>query len=130
MTGKIIKYTFSFTALMAALLVSGCDETSVTGDDLTGEWIDASKADTIFFMDDKNFYHSSKHMRYDHYDYAIHGDSIEIGYNGMMMILVLKTRHYFELKGDELMIDLSNKQCFGFPKEKMHYKRIQKFIQE
>ena len=121
---------FILCIVIAALLFSNCKDTTVSGEDLIGEWVDSEKADTIYFTDDKNFYHSSKNMNYDHYDYSITGDSILIGYSGKMMILVPKTKHYFELNGDELMFDFSGKECFGFPNEKMHYKRIQKLIIE
>ncbi len=119
-----------FFFLILLFFFSGFEKKKVTDDDLLGEWIEESKTDTIWFTDNTNFYHSTKNMHYDHYDYTIKGDSMEIGYSGMMMILVPKTKHYFELKGDELMIDLSNKQCFGFSQEKMHYKRVKKIIAE
>jgi len=119
-----------FFLMLMSVLISGCEKTNVTSDDLIGEWIDESKADTIRFIDDANFYRSTKNMHYDHYDYSIKGDSITIRYNGMLKIYVQSTTHYFKLKGNELMIDLTNSMCYGFPEEKMYYKKVREFIPE
>ncbi len=116
---------FFFVSIILTIFLTNCEKKPVSGEDLNGKWIATEKADTIYFMDDSNFYHSSENMRYDHYDYSISGDSILIGYSGKMMIMVIETNHYIELNGDNLTIDLSNRQCFGFPKEEMHYRRIQ-----
>ena len=111
-------------------LLSGCEKNTTVDEDLNGEWIATDKSDTLYFVDENNFYHSSAAMHYDHYDYSVEGDSLVIGYSGKMYILTLETKHYFELKGDDLMIDFSNRQCFGFPLKKMRYNRVQKIIIE
>lgn len=116
--------------IITTVMLYSCENNTVSGDDLTGEWVDTEKADTIYVIDDTNFYHSAKNLHQVHYVYSIHGDSITIKYNGMLKIYVRPTTHYFKLKKDELMIDLTNRMCYGFPEEKMHYKRIQKLIIE
>ncbi len=122
--------TFLILSLVVALsFLAGCEKT-VTENDLNGEWISEAMSDTLYFIDDGSFFHSSENMRYDHYDYSVQGDSLEIGYSGMMKILVKKTKHRFKLDGDDLMIDFSNEFCFGFPKEKIMYRRIQKLVLE
>jgi len=126
----MLKASVIFAAVILLTLFAGCDKNRVTGDDLPGEWVSTEKSDTLFFVDKSSFYQSNANMRYDHYDYYVFGDSIEIGYSGMMMILVPKTKHYFKQNGDELMIDFSNRQCFGFPKEKIKYKRVKRFVLE
>ena len=120
-----------FFSLIGAfiLFLAGCKKNTVK-DDLNGEWIATDKSDTIYFIDDKNFYNSSANMHYDHYNYSVKDDSMVIAYSGKMYILTLETKHYFELNGDDLMIDFSNKQCFGFPLKKMKYHRVQKLIIE
>ena len=125
----MLKTFIIFLLAVTLLLLSGCEKT-VTGDDLNGEWVAGTIKDTLYIIDDSNFFHSSKNMHYDHYDYSVQGDSLEIGYSGMMMILVKKTKHRFKLDGDELTIDFSNKLCFGFPKEKLMYRRTQKILPE
>jgi hypothetical protein len=126
----MLKSIFIFATVVSISLLFGCEKSQPNAEELPGEWVATEEADTIYIMDESNFYHSTKNMHYDHYDYSIKGDSILVGYSGMMMILVQETKHYFELKGDELMIDFSNRYCFGFPKEKMHYRRVQKIILE
>ena len=122
--------TFLILLFITALsFLTGCEKT-VTGNDLNGEWVSDTMRDTLYFNDDSNFFHSSENMRYDHYEYSVQGDSLEIGYGGMMMVLVKKTKHRFKLDGDDLMIDFSNEFCFGFPKEKIMYRRIQKLLPE
>jgi hypothetical protein len=122
----VIKKIFIFAVLLLTAVFSSCEDGVVGDDGLPGIWIDEANADTLLIEDDSNFYHSNVNMFYDHYDYRVEGDSMLIGYSGKMMILVLASKHYFELKGDELMIDFSGKGCFGFPNERMNYKRVPK----
>ena len=125
--GKIFLLMF----VLAPLLFTGCEKTTVVNsEDLLGEWVAESKADTIRFVDKGNFFHSSKDFSFSNYEYSVEGDSMTVLYIGFLKIYVQPTTHYFELKEDELMIDFSNDQCFGFPKEKMHYKRINRLILE
>jgi len=126
----MLKSIFTFAIVSSISLLFSCENSPPFGVSLLGEWVATENADTIYILDESNFYHSTKNMHYDHYDYSIKGDSIQVGYSGMMMILVQETNHYFELKGDKLMIDFSNRHCFGFPKEKMHYQCVQKIILE
>jgi len=126
----MLKSIFIFATVVSISLLFGCEKNQPNVEEMTGEWVATEDADTIYIMDKSNFYHSTKNMQYDHYDYSISGDSILIGYSGKMMILVVATKHNFEIKNDDPMIDFSNRQCFGFPKEKMHYRRVQKIILE
>lgn len=126
----MLKSIFTCAIVCLISLLFSCENNHVSGEDLLGEWVATDNADTIYILDESNFYHSTKNMHYDHYDYSIKDDSIQVGYSGMMMILVQETKHYFELKGDELMIDFSNRHCFGFPKERMYYRCVQKIILE
>jgi len=128
---KIKRYFQIVVVLMAVILFAGCEKTTVVnGEDLLGEWVVESKADTIRFVDKGNFFHSSKDFSFSNYEYSIDGDSMTVLYVGFLKIYVQPTTHYFELNGDDLMIDFSNVQCFGFPKEKLHYKRINRLILE
>ncbi|NPA36938.1 MAG: hypothetical protein GXO47_08830 [Chlorobi bacterium] len=112
------------------ILISGCNKGNAEQECLTGEWVSVNYADTLYIMDDNNFYHSTNTMHFDHYNFSVEGDSIVISYNGLLMVLVADTRHHFELNGDDLMIDFLNNQGFGFPDDKVQYKRIQKPIIE
>ncbi|RUA07464.1 MAG: hypothetical protein DSY82_08040 [Flavobacteriia bacterium] len=125
----MLKFLSVFGVVVIMFVFSGCVET-VIPEDLNGEWIAENIPDTLYIVDDSNFYHSNESMHYDHYDYSVEGNSLLIGYSGKMMIFVKKTKHEFELQGDDLTIDFSNEFCFGFPKEKINYKRTQKFILE
>jgi hypothetical protein len=113
-----------------SVIFAGCEKTPVSGDDLLGVWVNESKSDTIWFADQNNFFHSSKDFAYSQYEYSVSEDSITVQYVGFLKIYVQPSIHYIELKGDELMIDFSDELCFGFPKEKMYYKRIQKLVLE
>jgi len=126
----MFKTLFLISGLVFVMMFSSCEEKTAVDEGLPGLWISEAKADTIFFEDDRNFYHSNESMRYDHYDYGIEGDSMWIGYSGKMMILVLASKHYFELNGDDLMIDFSGKGCFGFPNERVMYRRVSKPLLE
>ncbi|UZR96512.1 hypothetical protein [Chondrinema litorale] len=115
---RIIAISFS-----TLLLIAGCseDEITITHEDLLGTWISVDKSDTIQFTTEIDFYKSSKTMDYDHYIYQILKDSLQIGYNGKMFVLVYPTKHQFQIDRDKLLIDFSQVECFGFENEKITY---------
>jgi hypothetical protein len=121
----MLKAISIFALIVLILSVSGCDKNTVDDKNILGEWVSSENADSLFFVDDSNFYHSTAAMRFDHYNYSIEGDSIKISYNGIMMVLVADSKHHFELNGDDLMIDFFSIKGFGFPVRKMYYKRLQ-----
>lgn len=56
-----------------------------------------------------------------HFDYAIYNDSIEIGYDGILYILVFPTKHKYSFSGNNLTIDFSNRSCFSFDRQSFTY---------
>ena len=82
--------------------------------EIIGTWISSDKIDTLDFVDNNNFYNSNITMRYDHYDYHLDKDSIEIRYRGVLMVLVQPTKHKYYLDDNTLTIDFRNKICYGF----------------
>lgn len=88
---------------------------------LLGRWVSTDKSDTLDFVNESDFYKSSVDMHYDHYDYQQFKDSIKIGYRGKLYILVHPTNHKYFLNGNNLTIDFSNKNCYGFPLKEMTY---------
>jgi len=96
-----------------SFLISGCEKES-THDyrNFLGTWISTDLTDTVEFTSDNDFYKMFSGVK-DHFDYTLSDDSITIGYNGMLFILVLPSTHPYQIKGDELTIDFSP-QCYGF----------------
>jgi hypothetical protein len=90
-------------------------------DDILGTWISSDLSDTLEFVDNSNFYKSTVNMRHDHYDYNLEKDSIELRYNGTLMILVQPTKHLYELNENSLILDLTNTECYGFNSERIVY---------
>ena len=88
---------------------------------LLGKWVSTDKSDTLDFVDGSNFYKSSINMRHDHYDYQLFKDSIKIGYSGKLYVLVTPTFHRYFFDETNLVIDFSNKSCYGFPLKEMIY---------
>ncbi|GET25607.1 hypothetical protein NT017_19360 [Prolixibacter sp. NT017] len=82
-----------------------------------------SKANLNEFTSANDFYKSNRYMVYDHYDYGLFKDSIEIGYKGKMYVLVYPTMHKYSICNGKLTIDFSNNQCYGFSPQKMEYKK-------
>ncbi|MBT32440.1 MAG: hypothetical protein CMO01_22480 [Thalassobius sp.] len=110
-------------SFFALTLMVGCsdDEITISHEDLLGTWITLDKSDTLQFTSEIDFYKSSKTMSYDHYSYQLLKDSLQIGYSGKMFVLVYPTKHQFNIDKDELMIDFSQVECFGFDSEKITY---------
>ena len=105
--------------ILIVITFLSCDK--IPQDKILGTWISIDNSDTLDFVDNNNFYKSTVYMRYDHYDYQLYNDSIEIGYRGKLYVLVLPTKHKYHLDGNNLTIDFSNKICYGFGMQIMTY---------
>lgn len=110
--------------ILIAISMFGCDKYNLANNQekILGTWISLDKSDTLDIVDDSNFYKSTIGMHYDHYDYELFVDSIEIGYSGILGIAVKPTRHEYSLDEDKLTIDFTNnKLCFGFSNQETTY---------
>lgn len=109
-----------FFALLVTSLFAGCnkDDEIVNREKILGTWISEDQNDTLDFTDKSNFYKNS-----DHFDYTLYNDSIEVAYSGVLLILVMPGKHKYQLNGDNLMIDFSNRICFGFERKVEHFTR-------
>ena len=109
--------------LIMVIFLTNCtkDEIETNQKELLGTWIAVDKSDTLEFASENDFLKSNGYMVSDHYDYALFKDSIEIGYRGIMYVLVYPTMHKYSIENSNLTIDFSNKQCYGFALEKMTY---------
>lgn len=104
-----------------ALVNCSKGELETNQEKLLGTWISLDKSDTLYFTTKVDFYKSNGYMNYDHYDYQLFKDSIEIGYRGKMYVLVTPTMHKYQFDNNNLIIDLSNRQCYGFKTELLTY---------
>jgi len=114
---KPIKFSLFIFFISVITLVSCSDDTTVNQQNMLGTWISIDKKDTLDFVDNSNFYKNK-----DHYNYELSGDSIEVKYSGML-IYIASTKHKYWLKDDALIIDFSNKLCYGFDLQKMTFLR-------
>ena len=117
------KTILSMLLLIVVLVLTNCskDEAETNQKELIGTWIAVDKSDTLAFTSEHDFYKSNGYMVYDHYDYVLFKDSIEIGYRGKMYVLVYPTMHKYSIYNGSLTIDFSNKHCYGFSSQKMTY---------
>lgn len=99
------------------------NEIDINQKKIIGTWVSEDKSDTLKFTSEIDFYKSTKYLFYDHYDYKLLKDSIQIGYNGSMYIFIAPTIHKYSLNNDNLTIDFRNKQCYGFKEGKITYNR-------
>jgi hypothetical protein len=115
----MLKSILLLTLFMTSLF-TGCnkDDEIVNREKILGTWISNDHIDTLEFTDKASFYKNR-----DHFDYTLYNDSIEIAYSGVLLILVMPSKHKYQLKGDNLMIDFSNRHCFGFEMEVEHFTR-------
>jgi hypothetical protein len=106
--------------IFTIVLASGCrkDDEIVNREKILGTWISEDQIDTLDFTDKANFYKNG-----DHFDYTLYNDSIEVAYSGELYILVMPSKHKYQLTGDNLIIDFSNRYCFGFDREVEHFTR-------
>ncbi len=122
-----MKNSFIFLGLLilASIILINCskDEIEIKQEKLLGKWVSLDKSDTLDFKTNTDFYKSNKQMVFDHYDYELFNDSIKIGYSGKMFILIVPSMHKYQLNNEILTIDFSNKQCYGFERERITYKK-------
>ena len=114
---KSIKFSL-FIFFISVVTLASCSDNTVSQQRILGTWISTDKKDTLDFVDNNSFYKSQ-----DHYDYKLARDSIEIKYNGMLMVYVHPTKHKYSLDHNTLIIDLSNTSCYGFELQKMNFIR-------
>ncbi len=109
--------------LILVIFLTNCskDEIETNQKELIGTWVAVDKSDTLEFTSENYFLKSNGYMVSDHYDYALFRDSIEIGYKGIMYILVYPTMHKYSIDNGNLTIDFGNKLCYGFPLQEMTY---------
>jgi hypothetical protein len=106
-----ISKTLQFIFVLIYFFTVSCkkDQDLANQDNILGTWVSIDKSHTLTFMDNSNLWRHS-----DHYDYEIINDSIRIGYSGKLYIYVLPTNHRYNLNGNNLSIDFSNRSCYGF----------------
>jgi len=106
--------------IFTIVLTSACrkDDETVNRERILGTWISEDQNDTLDFTDQSNFYRNG-----DHFDYTLYYDSIEVAYSGRLFILVMPSKHKYQLTGDNLMIDFSNRNCYGFDMKVEHFAR-------
>lgn len=97
----------------ALILIISCDNEATNQEKILGTWISTDKSVTLDFIDNNSF-----HKNGDNYDYKLYDDSIEVRYNGILKIFVSSTKHKYTLSGKTLIIDFSNKICYGFDSQK------------
>ncbi len=111
-----------FLLILVIFLINCSKEKIETNQkELLGTWISIDKSDTLEFTSENDFLKSNGYMASDHYNYALFKDSIEIGYRGIMYVLVYPTTHKYSIDNGNITIDFSNKQCYGFPLHEMTY---------
>jgi len=120
MTGNRILGT---VLILVTISLIGCEKykLSINQEKILGTWVSLDKTDTLDIVDERNFYKSTIVMHYDHYDYELFVDSIEVEYSGILEILVKPTKHKYSLEGDLLTIDFSNRNCYGFSNKETTY---------
>jgi hypothetical protein len=114
------KRVLQFIVIWGFSLMVSCekDQRMPNADNLLGTWVSLNKSDTLTFVDKTNLWRKS-----DHYDYMVMNDSIKIGYSGKLYIYVLPTNHKYYLGGNNLSIDFSNRNCYGFELKLISYSR-------
>lgn len=115
---KLIKFSLFIFFISVITLVSCSDDTTVNQQNMLETWISIDKKDTLDFVDNSNLYKNKNH-----YGYKLFGDSIEVKYSGILFVNVTPTKHKYSLKDDVLIIDFSNKSCYGFDLQKMTFMR-------
>jgi len=113
---------FVLTLVISLTLISCEKENEIASQTkILGTWISVDKRDTLEFANEKDLYKSNSTMRHDHFDYTVYNDSIKIGYNGILYVLVLPTKHKYSFNGNNLTIDFSNRNCYGFGNQSITY---------
>lgn len=121
----MIKQAQFYILIIVMISFVGCDKNKLATNKelILGTWISLDKTDTLDFVDNNSFFKSNLGMSYDHFDYQLLKDSIEIGYNGFHYILIHPTMHKYQLVGNKLTIDFDNTNCYGFTPKKITYSK-------
>ena len=122
MKKDIANYWPLHIVIVLTLIISSCEKNNA--DDhkkFLGTWISIDLTDTLDFASEHDFYKMFSGVR-DHFDYSLSKDSITIGYNGMLYILVKPSTHFCKLNGNELTIDF-RPQCYGFRAQEIKFFR-------
>jgi hypothetical protein len=121
-----VNKSFRILLLIIITTLTNCskEEMTLNQEQLTGTWISLDKSDTLYFTNKNDFYKSNGIMVYEHYDYHLFQDSIEIGYNGKLFILDAPNTHKYFVKYDILTMDFTHKNCFGFKNELLTYEKV------
>jgi len=98
-------------------------EVVINQNKILGTWISIDNNDTLDFVNYDNFYKSTLYMRYDHYDYQLYANTIEICYKGIYEVIVFPTLHKYQIEGNNLTIDFTNTICYGFGSEVITYRK-------
>lgn len=119
---------FGYFVVLNLVILFSCskDDLKTNREKIIGKWISESKSDTLDFIDSQNFYKSSNTMSYDHFDYQLLKDSIEVRYSGKCFVQVYPTLHKYSIDDNKLIINFSNNQCYGFVKENITLIKEQK----
>jgi|WetSurMetagenome_2_1015567.scaffolds.fasta_scaffold47631_1 hypothetical protein len=120
---KSIAIFFSLLIVISVTFIIFSCKKSNTSDyrELLGSWISTDLSDTLEFTSDHDFYKMFSGVK-DHFDYNLSNDSITIGYNGMLFILVKPSNHSYSLNGDKMTIDFKP-QCYGFRPQEINFIR-------
>ena len=114
--------SIAFITILIISLVSCNKEVNLSNNvKIIGTWISTDKSDTLDFVNGSEFYKSAIGFRNDHYKYHLDNDSIQIDYAGIRMPATVRTTHKYNLNGNNLTIDFTNKGCFGFEMNVMEY---------
>ena len=120
------KKNIALFSLVFAITLISCEEQILDHNQETilGTWISVNNTDTLDFVNDSSFYRSSLNMRYDHYDYKLYRDSIKIRYRGKLYIYVYPTKHKYSIDKNTLIIDFTNKNCYGFSRQVITFNKV------
>ena len=120
------KKNIALFSLVFAITLISCEEQILDRNQETilGTWISVNNTDTLDFVNDSSFYRSSLNMRYDHYDYKLYRDSIKIRYRRKLYIYVYPTKHKYSIDKNTLIIDFTNKNCYGFSRQVITFNKV------
>ena len=118
--------------LILTVLIS-CEKSYNDESEFFGTWVSDDKADTIMFLSDstfeRNFFSGIVgHYYFDQYEFNCLRDSITIVYRGMIEFLDYPTTHHFELRKDQLTIEVTEDR-YGFKKKNYVLLRDEYFSQ-
>lgn len=121
----MIRKILQFALIIGVLILVGCNKAQESNKDkILGKWVSTDKTDTLIFVDYTNFWKGDTGWyNGDHFNYQLIGDSIKVQYSGKLFIYVNPTMHKYYFNNNDLTIDFSNRECYGFPKKEISYTR-------